>query len=334
MQGSGFAIRRYRSGDEHEIADLMNRAFSGSDEAVQWSAERWLWKFAGNPAGHHCLVATDPEGRIVGHYGGVPQFVRSPMGRVRFGQNCDTCSDPRVRRGLRNPGLFVRLAQAYASTYGVPGMDAVMYGLPNRRVFRVGNKFLDYWMLRTQYALVVASDAEFPPWDDGVQIDHLEEFPEDVDDFFERVAGQYGCIAERTKAVLDWRFSHHPDVTHRIGVARAHGGGPVRGYAVLRTGDVLGRKTALLVDWLVDESDEVTAGNLVRWAAWAAAQEGENEVVFVTATSSSWFERFQSFGFIVEPTAYTMTARPYDTRFAPDWLRRNWYYTLADFDIV
>ncbi|HYC77862.1 MAG TPA: hypothetical protein VEI02_09565, partial [Planctomycetota bacterium] len=74
----GFVVRRRLAGDEEAIVDLFNRVFGPADpEYAPKDVPWWRWKYALNPAGAHTLVAEDPEGRLVAHYGGVPMVVRA-----------------------------------------------------------------------------------------------------------------------------------------------------------------------------------------------------------------------------------------------------------------
>ena len=141
MKDPGLFIRRAGPADAEAIARLVTAAFGGDDSPVGFGPEWWHWKYGSNPAGYRGLVAQDREGRVVGHYGGVPIEVRADGEWLTFGQNCDSCSDPSVRRGLRNPGLFVRLAQAYGA-----------------RGVRVENQDAD----RLEVALAEALDSEVP----------------------------------------------------------------------------------------------------------------------------------------------------------------------------
>lgn len=337
---TGFCIRKRREGDEVAITELFNRVFSGVDSAFEpRTVEWWRWKYTGNPSGFHSLVAEDPAGAIVAHYGGVPVTMRVDGETLQFGHNCDTFSDPAVRRGLRNPGLFVRLAQAYASTHGRPDDDAVMYGLPSEEAWRVGTRYLDYWMLRSQYLLAVRNANAFPSESDEIAVEVVDRAPDDLDGFAETLAAQYRCSAVRGRAFVQWRFADHPDRPYRIAVARERSGpgsakqGRIRGFAVHKSGGLIGRSAGLLVDWGVALDDPEAAGALLRFALHETWRGGNRELFFLTGTASPWFSTFQDWGFRAEPTLYTMTARPYDSRIEPTYLRHHWHYTLADFDI-
>ncbi len=336
MTASGYGIRAFRTGDEAIIVDMFNRVFGASDpEFRPRDVDFFNWKYLANPAGYHSLVAEDPDGLVVAHYGGVPIKMRVDGQDVLFGQNCDAYSDPAIRRGLRNPGTFVRLAQAYASTFAIPGVDAVMYGLPVPEHYRIGVKYLDYWMLRTQFQLTLRHADQLPDWDWKTHAIEVTEFPEDVLALAERLESRHHrCVARRDKAFLDWRFASHPWKSYRMAVARPGDGGDVLGLAVYSKARFGNATRGILVDWYVDPESPGAAQSLLRWTAERAAQDGLHDLVTILPPTSIWWERFIQFGFEAEPTPYVMTARPYDVRFASAWLREHWYYTLADMDLV
>lgn len=333
MKGTGYSIRRSNPADAAAVARLMNLAFGTEARATTSDEAWWHWKYGQNPNGYHGLVAQDAEGRVVGHYGGVPVVVRVDGERMLFGQNCDSCSDPSVRRGLRNPGMFVRLAQAYASTFAVPGVDAVMYGLPNREVYRVGSRYLDYWMLRQQW-LLVASGAESGVDDAAFDVVDVERFGDDADRLFDRVANDERCIAERNARFLNWRFLDAPDGHYRATAVRHRADERLVAYAVHRRAHLMGVDVAIIVDWLCERDALAAGAMLVDGVRQLHAECGIATTVFLCPTSSSWFGVFQDWGFAVTTSEYMMTARPYDTRLEPAFLREHWYYTCADFDIV
>jgi hypothetical protein len=335
MTGTGFCIRLAREGDETGIIGMLNRVFGARDPSYRpRDAAWWDWKYRKNPHGSRSLVVEDPEGRVVGHYGGVLARMRIDGSEAQFSQSTDSVTDPDVRRGLRNPGTFVRLAQAWASTFGGSGCDAVMYGLPIPEAYRIGARYLDYWMLRSQPVLVCRDAARLPAWAWDVHAIEVQAFPEESDDAWTRLASSHPCAVRRDAAFLNWRFRDHWERPYRMAVARGGGGGHLRGHVVYRDGTFAGANCGLIVDWLVDPDDGAAAQSLLRWATERAAQAGHREVTFLCATTSVWFTRFQEWGFEVDRSPYVLVARPYDQRFPPSWLRERWHYTLADFDIA
>jgi len=332
VKSAGLFIRESDPADAEAVASLMTHAFGDDDSQFVFDPAWWRWKYAANPAGYHGLVAQDGDGRVVGHYGGVPMDVRADGEWLTFGQNCDSCSDPEVRRGLGNPGLFVRLAQAYANTFAIPGGDAVMYGLPNRSVYRIANRYMDYWTLRQQWMLV-AQGEHHAPEDTGVRIERATSFGDDVTALYERLTSSYRCMARRDARFLNWRFRDAPGAPYEITLARDATDGTLRAYAVHRRAQMMGHDVGVVVDWLCDPEDHA-AGVAAQGAVRSRHSARDNQTVaFLCPTSSVWFGEFQRWGFRVVPSPYMMIGRPFVPQLEPRYLREHWYYTLADFDI-
>jgi len=334
MLDQGYCIRESTPGDAEQICVLMRRAFDygdGSNQALNLAW--WQWKYLQNPEGRYSIVCEGPDGRLLGHYGGVPSKVWSDGRELTFGQNCDSCTDPDVRRGLRNPGLFVRLAQAYASTYSGHDNNALMYGLPIRAAQRIGARYLDYWLLRSQLGLVLAGTASLPPADEQVAVAPARSLPADVDPFLAAQRSALRCHAVRSRAFLEWRLLNHPNVRYELAIARSAGGGDVRGYAFYRRATFMGRDLGLLMDVLAAPGDDAALAALVRWATERSAADGTRGLFFLTAPSLPWFALLQRWGFRAQTTDYVLAARPYAV-LEPEYLRAHWTYTLADFDIL
>lgn len=332
MTQADFILRRSGPADAEAIAGLMTTAFDGGDPHA-FDAAWWHWKYSSNPAGFQGLVAQGAEGRIVGHFGGILFEVRADGGSFTFAQSCDTGIDPAMRGGLHNPGLFVRLAQAYTATFGVPGGSAVMFGFPNRRAYRMGSRYSDYWMLRQQWLLVSQGEAPEAA-DPGVDIQEVTSVDEDLTALCERLQPQYRCMTRRDARFLRWRFLDAPASPYRITLARSTSDGTLRAYAVHRLARLMDNDVGVLVDWLCDPDDRATAGSLQAAVRAHYCGLGRSRVVFLCPTTSPWFGAFQGWGFRAQPSHYVMTARPFVPELEPRYLREHWYYTLADFDIL
>ncbi|MCZ7625578.1 MAG: GNAT family N-acetyltransferase [Candidatus Methylomirabilis sp.] len=121
-----WAIRPYRSGDEGRILSLFQDVFS-----VDRTLEHWRWKFQANPAGSDYIrLAEAPSGELVGQYAALPVRVSWGATTQIFTQIIDVMVDRRFRLGLKRPGLFAALANAYITDYLVSGKVAVGYGFP------------------------------------------------------------------------------------------------------------------------------------------------------------------------------------------------------------
>ncbi|HEU4418010.1 MAG TPA: hypothetical protein VFT55_03675 [Planctomycetota bacterium] len=334
MLEQGYCIRQATGADGDAICALMRRAFDygdGSNAAlnVAW----WHWKYFQNPEGRYGVVCEGPGGRLLGHYGGVPSKVWLEGRELTFSQNCDSCTDPDVRRGLRNPGLFVRLAQAFASTFAGHGNHAVMYGLPIRSAHRIGARYLDYWLLRSQLGLVLEHTSSLPPDDEQLVVEPSGSLPGDLDAFLATQRPAFRCHAERSHAFLSWRFLNHPSVTYALATVRSAGNGGLRGYAVYRNAKFMGRDFGLLMDVMTAPDDDAALIALVRWAAGRTAADGMRGLFTLAAPPLPWFERLQRWGFRAQTTEYVLAVRTY-AAVEPAYLLANWTYTLADFDIL
>jgi hypothetical protein len=335
MQAPGCRFRTLSSDDVPAVVDLYNRAFAPGDAGfVPRRASWFLWKYAANPAGARHIVAENDEGLLIAHYGGVPLAVRADGEDATFSQNCDCFSDPVARRGLKNPGTIVRLAQTYASTYAGGAGDPVMYGFGNRAAYRLGSRYLDYRMLRTQPQLVCRSAARLPDWDPATHAAPAPSFDAGADAFATAAERAYRCVGRRDAAFLNWRFRDHPETKYSAAIAKSGDADDHRGHVVYRAGEFGGRRRGLIMDWFVDPADDGAARSLLRWAVERGTRDGVDDLAFVCPVASPWFDRFQRWGFEAEASSYVMCARSYDARFPVGYLRDHWWYTLADFDVV
>jgi hypothetical protein len=335
MSGTGYLFRPRAVDDDPALVDLFNDVFGAGKSGFRpLSVEDWRWKFARNPAGSRHIVAEDERGALVGHYGGVPVRVRLDGADVLFSQNCDCFTALSARRGLKNPGLVVRLAQAYASTYARGEGDAVMYGVGNAEAYRLGVRYLDYWMLRTQPLLLCDDPRRLPEWDWATHAAPLARFDARADAFADRPLRRIRCAARRDAAFLNWRFCEAPGGPYRIFFARSGDRDDYRGHAVCRIHEFGGRRLCLLMDWWIEADDDGAARSLLRRVAEYGNGAGVEGVGFLCPVSSPWFLRFQDWGFRTEPSGYVACARPYDPRVTSDYLRAHWWYTFADFDVV
>ena len=334
MLEQGYCIRLSTDDDCDDICALMRRAFDyGDGSNASLNADWWQWKYKQNPRGRYSIVCEGPEGRLLGHYGGVPARAWCEGQELTFGQNCDSCSDPDVRRGLRNPGLFVRLAQAYASTFSGHGNNALMYGLPIRSAHRIGSKYLDYWLLRNQLGFVLESVHSMPPRDEQLDVQAIDTLPADLDPFLAAQRAAFRCHAERSSEFLSWRFLRHPHQKYELAAVRNRSSGELRGYAVYRSSVFMGRELGLLMDVMVAPDDHAALSELVYWASARANDDAMSGLFFLSTPAQPWFDLMQDWGFCAEATNYVLAARTYAV-VEPAYLRAHWTYTLADFDIL
>ncbi|MBZ0153085.1 MAG: GNAT family N-acetyltransferase [Planctomycetes bacterium] len=327
-------IREYEPADRASALDLVNRVFAAAFEIYEpKSAAWWAWKFEQCPSGHRSLVAEDADGKLVGFYGGLLLQVTAHGRPVHFAQSVDTVVDPAFRRGLKNPGLFVRLGQAYESTFAGPDRVAVMYGLPIAGAYRIGARFIDYWMLRAQPAFVLRDDRRLPAVDAAFETVETARFGADSDALVARTFAAATCVARRDAEWLNWRFpAIANDPYHRLEV-RHRRSGELLASVVWRSVFFLGREVLALVDAIAPAGESAALAAALRQLL-VLAKTQQRDLVTLAAPNSPLTAELVQFGFRTEPTLYVMVGRPFHPDLEPGYLREHWHYTLADLDVI
>ncbi|HET6204286.1 MAG TPA: GNAT family N-acetyltransferase [Planctomycetota bacterium] len=330
MSADTYATRPYRPGDEAGILSLFDRVFAAGRPGFPARTEaEWRWRFLENPAGTRVWVGLRGE-EIVSQYASIPVRVLLEGRSATFGQIVDSMVDPAHRGGR----LFVRTAEPFFDAFGGPDRDVVMYGYPVPIAWRIGAALLRYEIVRTETVLFREPPEPVSPAPPGLLVEEVRRFGPEADALWARVGPEFAAATVRDSLHLDWRYAAAPpSFRYRLALARGGGGEP-RGLAVFRRAPFLAADAGVLCDWLVPSADGEAARALLAWASARAREEGVPVLGAVFPDSSPWFGWFQREGFLVAPTDYYMVGRPFDARYDMDWLRRRWFYTLGDTDLV
>jgi len=293
----------------------------------------WEHQMLANPAGTRAFVALDGE-RVVAQYAGVPTRVWINGAERIFTQSVDSAVHPDYRKGLKRPGLFVEVAQAYFDHFGVNGSDAVHYGWPLEAAWRIGKRFLDYECVREELVLVRDLDEEpDEPVASEFTLDTVEPEGPELRWLWERCCGVWGASGIRDADFYAWRFDQHPSIDYQLLGAR-DAGGTLCGLAVLRRGDWMTPGSRALCDWLVPVEEGVAGRELEFAVRRAAARDGGQRVVSLLSEWSPHFLDFQDRGWRVHPAPYRLAARSFDRSLDQLFLREHWWSTLADSDLA
>lgn len=330
-------IRRYRPGDERQILATFNRVFREvcGEGFVDRTMEQWTWQYVDNPAGWRMSLAVAGDGTIVSQYAGVPMFVDSPWGELRFVHCVDSMTHPDWRQGLKRPGIFVVTGLPFSAWSRRIG-DAVLYGFPVDVAWRIGSRYLEYhflriidFLLREPAAGVVAAPA-------GVELERVDAIPADVDALYAAVRGEKQLLLRRNLGYLDWRYVQNPARgDYELWTARV--GGELRGFMVLKPKGALVPDGATVVDWLCRERDEDAAQALLHAATRRAAEERRTLLAVFPEWSHEW-RRFEQAGFVKRPSKDWLERRLVflitGTPITEDALREQWWYSLGDSDLA
>ena len=319
-----FTARPYRPEDEQRVLDLWRMAF-GRDLDV----DLWRWKYADNPFGVRILLCFDPDDEIaVVMYSGVPYRARWNQRQVEIVQLMDIMSHPDYRK----TGLFVKAAEVFFDVFA-GGRSVLYYGIPGRYHFEIGAKYLHYSELEGGVAYLhgdtdqlAASRTLF-----GGSVRRLTGPSAELDRVWRDVEAHYPLAAIRDGAFVDWRFFSHPQREYLVYVHRTPIRGRSTGYAVVG----LGEESAQLVDIVMAPGRRGIATLVGQVAAdLAARQVGKIETWlprdhFLTdaLVDAGWSRK-------PEPLGIVPTARSFDEGLTIPWVSQNFFYTMADSDLL
>ena len=248
-----------------------------------------------------------------------------------FTQGVDSMVHPEHRKGLRRPGLYVETAYPFFRQFGGYGADLLHYGWPVEPAWRIGRTFLGYEIVRTQ--TVHVRDVEPGTHEIPRDVARLERFGHEAGALYQRCQAQWGASVIRDERYLNWRFLERPGFRYHVFAVRG-ASSSLRGYAIYRRTDRPFPGSGLIMDWLVP-SDEPEVGELLREAVLAQARaDGAHAALVVFPEWTSWHARFQQWGFRLHTTQYLLIGIVQHPRYDTWWLRENWWYQLAELDVV
>ncbi len=326
-----YTLREYRKGDEHSLLELSTRVL-GADhpDFFPQSLDEWNWSALQNPAGLRLWVAVH-EDQIVAQFAGRP-FRMLIHGEERiFAHFTEGLCLPDHQLGLDPLGLLVALADAYFGAYGGIEKDWAHFGYPMEEAARVGDRHLNYEIVRTQ--LILSKELEAGPTELPLGVERIERFDHQARWLYERCCGSWGVSAIRDDAFYNWRFIDHPRHRYRcFGVRDSEG--ILRGVAVYRHADWIFENVGFAVEWLVPP-EEPEVGALLGEAIEAQARaDGALRTGTLIPEWSPWFRTFQDWGWLVHPSDFSLRVRKFHPKFPPEALRDIWWHQLAETELV
>lgn len=287
-----WTVRPYRVGDEPGILALARLVFP-EQPPDRFTTTYWSWEFLHNPAGRARMWVADDSRRIVGFYAVVP-LAFEVQSSTRLGSIVvDVMTHPDYRR----QGMFTRLGEAALADAGESGVEFSV-GFPVRSDvmpghLRVGWKYLfdiPVYVRPVSVAPIVRRYVRVSPlatvvsgavalgyniayrpiaarWGRpesstaGVKVRVLSSVDDRFDNLWCRSSRQCPVMVVRSKAHLNWRYVNHP--YHRYQFLVAEDRGNLLGYAVVRTGGLIGFRAGIIVDLLVDPNHDACADLLI-----------------------------------------------------------------------
>lgn len=331
--GSEFTVRSYERGDERQILSLFEQCFGHKR-----SLEQWRWKYDDNPYGNRKIsLAFSPEGELAAHYSAFPvRFFRAleePRSIVAF-QIGDTMTAPPMRHvGRRRTSLLSRSQQHHFDTfceqrvgfnYGFNTGKIQRYYLrlvPGSRFFESANLMvlegapLERLTARASHTLY--------------RVSPVERLDSEWDDFFYRVAKDYGFLVQRDRTYLAWRYLACPKPRYRF--YRVSLGGEMVGWGVFHQLD----DRLVWGDALFEPRYTAAAGALVAAAVEGCAEAPQRVEGWFGANPRWWGSQLRDLGFDQrpEPQDLGMIYKPFLEPDPMNDFRNHLYYTMGDSDL-
>lgn len=326
-----FTTRAFREGDEDAILDLFARSFPHAPR----SRESFDWKYSRNPFGNGRISMTfDDEGRLAGHYAGYPvPFVNRDETFLAH-QIGDTMTSPEVRHIGRGPTSILGRTAAHFYSEFCEGKVAYNYGFNVANIQKFSMRFLR--SDRVEAVPYRVRDLERDPlrsltraerWARGFRLEEVRSVGAEWDEFFTRVAPDFGFLVRRDSAYVRWRYLECPDVRYIVIAIRQWR--RLAGWSVFRVRDGALLWGDALFDYRVHDAAAVMLRHM-------ASELGARRIEGWFPARPRWFDRLLTdlkLEPAPEPQDLGLMCVPFVQSDATARMRDRLYYTMGDSDL-
>jgi hypothetical protein len=240
MTGASVEVVDARTLDYEAFTALQLEAFAallserGASNAHMKPAH-FRWKFA--PPTAVAKIAFVREGeRMVATNAKLPMDVRRGGETIRGWQSCDTAT----ALDARGKGYFSSCLDALVSALG---SDEVFFGFPNQNSMRGFEKL--GWRVNGAVTTWVGP-APLPSFAGDSEVVAVDRFDDSADTFAESLYADASPVLERSAEYLNWRYVECP--SHLYERLVLPGASALRGFAVIRKAQALGRDVTLVME--------------------------------------------------------------------------------------
>ncbi len=231
---------------------------------------------------------------------------------------CDRRSQLVLQRiGYRLLGDVGRWAKPLRSEFFLPS------SIRNRKLRRCVGNVVDTALFYTSKERCCRSSR-------SGRLEIVDRYDERFDALFERVAGSFPLLGERSAEFLNWRFADAPDIRYRA-VTLSGEGDELRGYLVYQSQGTV----AHVADFLYETPQDLAV--LLREFLLIARRRGRHSAVVESLVPQPVADLLRRFGFLPRPSNWPLLVyTPKATQ--PEWQDEglfdldNWYFTRADVD--
>jgi GNAT superfamily N-acetyltransferase len=341
-------IVRFRLEDRRAVDALYRRVFG--HDAASSSQLRWHWQYLQNPnnrpGGPEIWLAREGP-TIVGQYATMPVRLWVKGRDIHGSWGMDVMVAPERQRQGIGEVLFRTWDSHVGASLGLglsPSSHRLFQKLRwpevgpvpclikplTRRALRrptwpmAANRLLS--AVTYPYVRFIARTKPL-----RAQIEPIRHFDERFTAFWDRVAPSFDLAVRRDSAYLNWKFIDPPHV--RYSVVALKRDEEVGGYAVYRHLQEPRGRVTVLVDYLVDPSDEAGLETLLRWVD-REARAADSDKIRLFSMHDRFRKVMRRSGYFNVKSTLQFTLKVNAVEVAPDFYERTgaWHFTLGDSD--
>jgi len=336
-----------------ETIHLYNNCFAKNGSPK--SEKKIRWQFLNSPIDKQYVdIAIDPNANAVAAiYAIFPVLFQINNENHLASQSLDTITD----EDYRGQGLFINLAK---DVYEKASQDNVklVYGFPNGNSIGGFIKKLNWQVLdpvpflikplHTGYFTKKINKLSWFPnikiafeskIDKSVNVQTKNEFPNDVNNVWEKFSKNILVSIKRNKEYLDWRYLQKPDENYKIAHAYTREGIYI-GYIIYCVKEKHGGKIAYIMEYIYDPKFALQAKSLMKFAINQIIREKADCILSWCMEHSENYQHFKSTGFYTLPEKFRPIELHFGVRCFDEGLnkfitnRNNWYLSYSDSDTV
>jgi len=348
-----YSLGIYEKGSKAEIIKLIDSVWGKS--IAHKSAACWVWKFDDNP--HN--PPQGPRIMLLRHLENVVGLMSTFSVSLKIGKEIHTALwtvDFMVHpdhRG-RAPRVVRKLMKEQYILVGTPNEDS--YRLSQKMGWRNCCDMITYInivnignVLKNKLSFFPVANLASVVWkyikrsiyllsgfsgDSTLSLVEVSDFGDEMDKFWEEVAGDYQNIVIRNKKYLKWRFIDSPNKKYKIFLAKKNN--KISGYMVFRCQKKDNLRYGYIVDFLTKANDEISLNFLLSNVVSRLISEKVDLITCLISQHNKVQQRmlFKN-GFLFRKKCLTVISSA--TTFAnyiPVALAENkWFITMGDSDL-
>ncbi|MBN2238745.1 MAG: GNAT family N-acetyltransferase [Dehalococcoidales bacterium] len=354
-----FTCRKAGTEDLQAVSRFRMDNFPHDSETRSHAPEYYGWKCFNNPVMKGEIWLAESEGEIVGVKSLTPKKISTPQGTIIAAETGDTFTHPRYQRR----GIFTSLFAA-AGESGLDNQVRFVYGTPNRNSMPAYTGRLGYSVLPVDlralvkpvyphsyleklfhsaciasmlssiiklFSRLLLNLRSLTSGDIHITVASGQDFPDDMDSFWEQIDKEKQVCLVRDRAYLTWRYIDNPD-TYTVLTARSKDG-TLSGYLVTKTVSPEGKMTGYIADYMVTGNDMKVFNALMARALKVFLDEKVQFIHTWAVKGSPYYRPLLAAGCIPYnriPLVYKVNGAGDDS----SDFEGNWHLTMGDTDSI